>query len=239
MSSQLKRSKSSASIVGWRPIKTGKLFDFSSFDQERHSRIINIPCWLRVNVPAIIISIITYLGLSTFCGTINTQNLDELLTWQNFLAFYFFGAIRGYFYVIYLYFVFRDRQKYFTQIHKEMEDGRSFWGHVLSCCARTGYSAILMHIFNIFGTLYFYGVEDEFTPEVKQHYSLYGAINLWMVALMGKKLLYFVAKMFLWEIFFDFGHYWGHRLGHHFQWLYNFGHGVHHESICPDAWDGM
>ena len=108
--------KRQASYKKYRPIKTGPLFDFGTRDEERHSRLINVSCWLRVNVPAILISVITYLGLRTCLTGLDTGDFYQLVTWRNFLVFYFFGAVRGYFYVIYLYFVFRDRQKYFTQI---------------------------------------------------------------------------------------------------------------------------
>jgi sterol desaturase/sphingolipid hydroxylase (fatty acid hydroxylase superfamily) len=193
-------------------------------------------------VPAILISIITYIGLRAFTLGIDSGDFGQIVTWRNFIVFYVFGAVRGYFYVIYLYFVFRDRQKYFAEVHKEMENGRSFWSHVLWCCARTGYSAMMMHIFNIFGTLYFYGLADEFEPSVHAIWNQNGWMSLcqlWLWALLSKKLLLFVLKMFVWEVWFDFGHYWGHRMGHAIKVLYDFGHSVHHESISPDAWDGL
>ena len=78
------------------------------------------------------------------------------------------------------------------------------------------------------GTFYFFGVRDEF--DASTPFTVLGC---------SKKLLLFMVEMFIWEIWFDFGHYWGHRMGHYFKWLYEFGHKYHHENISPDAFDGL
>ena len=120
-----------------------------------------------------------------------------------------------------------------------MEENRSFWGHIITCCLRTGYSALMMHIVNIYGTLYFYGMEDEFEAGIYNGWNESGLWSGMLWLLLFKKFILFVVKMFVWEVFFDCGHYWGHRMAHAIKVLYDFGHCVHHESISLDAWDGM
>lgn len=45
--------------------------------------------------------------------------------------------------------------------------------------------------------------------------------------------VYFVAASFLFEIVFDFFHYWAHRTMHHFPWLYKHSHKMHHRHRYP------
>merc|ERR1712228_962722 len=111
----------------------------------------------------------------------------------------------------------------------KMEADRTFIGHVTMCCIRTSFSACIMQTCNILATFYFFGVRNEFDA-MHLPFTPYGCM---------KKLGLFVIEMFIWEIFFDFGHYWGHRMGHYFKWLYDFGHSKHHENISPDAFDGL
>eukprot|EP00484_Ammonia_sp_Unknown_P016285 CAMPEP_0197058368 /NCGR_PEP_ID=MMETSP1384-20130603/106956_1 /TAXON_ID=29189 /ORGANISM="Ammonia sp." /LENGTH=219 /DNA_ID=CAMNT_0042493093 /DNA_START=363 /DNA_END=1022 /DNA_ORIENTATION=- len=87
-----------------------------------------------------------------------------------------------------------------------------------------------MAILNILGMFYFYGVREEFGEEYALPFTPYGC---------AKKLVLFTLEMFVWEIWYDFGHYWGHRMAHHYKWLYDLGHCKHHENVCPDAWDGF
>eukprot|EP00494_Astrolonche_serrata_P011041 UN11115 len=46
----------------------------------------------------------------------------------------------------------------------------------------------------------------------------------------------FMVQFFVWEIWFDFCHYWAHRVAHTIPFL-KIGHGKHHESGAPDAFD--
>jgi len=195
--------------------------DFS----ERFARVMNPKAYLQVNVPAVSIAVISYLIWITFYDT----NPDNFWSWHNILLAYACGTFRSYFYVLYLFVKFDKRRKYFTELHAKMESERTFIGHVTMCCIRTSFSACIMQTCNILGTFYFFGVRDEFDP-VYLPMTPYGCV---------KKLVVFTIEMFIWEIFFDFGHYWGHRMGHYFKWLYDFGHSKHHENISPDAFDGL
>jgi len=194
--------------------------DFS----ERFARVMNPRAYLQVNVPAVSIAVISYLIWILFHNT----DPDQFWCWQNILLAYLVGTFRSYFYVIYLFIKFDNRRKYFTELHKKMESERTFIGHVVMCCIRTSFSANIMQLCNILGTFYFFGIRDEFDEYTP--FTPYGII---------KKLVLFTIEMFIWEIFFDFGHYWGHRMGHYFKWLYDFGHSKHHENISPDAFDGL
>ena len=195
--------------------------DFSS----RLARVINPRAYLQVNGPAMIIAIISYLMWITFHNT----DPSQFWCWQNILLAYICGTFRSYFYVFYLYFKFEKRRKYFTELHAKMEAERTFIGHVLVCCMRTSLSACIMQTCNILGTFYFFGYRDEF-DDISLPFTFYGCL---------KKLILFTVEMFIWEIWFEFGHYWGHRMGHYFKWLYDFGHSKHHENVSPDAFDGL
>jgi len=198
--------------------KAGTLLDFTSFDVERSSSRIFAPIpWLMINGPALLIALMTY-SIWNALG-----DKENLICWQNAFLLYAIGTAKGYIYIVVLYFVFKNKRKYYTQIHQEMEDKRSFWGHVFWCSVRSSFSAIFLEIFNTFGVFYFYGVDD-------------GAI--WYSSPLLAAVL-FIAKFFCWEVWFDFGHYWGHRGAHIFKPLFEFGHIVHHESLSPDAFDGL
>lgn len=238
-------------LKGFQDIKVGKLFNFSTWDTERSSsRIVNPRCYLIVNVTAILISLVTYFGMKylvsgvddNICRVDAKGCLSQMLTVRNLVALYVVNASSGYFYVIYLYLAFKNRRKYFTEAHKEMEDGRSFWGHIIWCSIRTSV-ALFIGIMNNIGVFYFYGIEDEFSPQFYDTYNTYGIFSIIGASTLGWmlfwKLVLFIIKFFIWEVWFDFGHYWTHRMGHYFKFLYYFGHSVHHESISPDAWDGM
>eukprot|EP01083_Nonionella_stella_P040895 110896_1 len=193
--------------------RMGKLFDFSTWDVERmSSRVINPWTYIKVNGPALTIALVTYLLWTNF-GDFTDGN-EGVISSYNALCLYLIGSLKGYTYIIYLYWVFKDRKKYFTQIHDEQDANRSFWSHVFWCSFRSSYSAIFLEILNTFGVFYFFGVAPQFS-------------------------YLFILKFFCWEIWFDFGHYWGHRIAHIIKPLYEFGHIVHHESLSPDAWDGL
>lgn len=191
---------------------------------ERLARVINPHAYLQVNVPALAIAIISYLIWTTFHDT----DPARFWCWQNIALAYVVGSFRSYFYTLYLYFKFEKRRKYFTELHAKMESERTFIGHVATCFMRTSFSACIMQTCNILGTFYFFGVRDEF--DASTPFTPMGC---------AKKLFLFVIEMFIWEVIFDFGHYWGHRGGHYFKWLYEFGHKYHHENVSPDAFDGL
>jgi len=203
-----------------KPVMKGKQLDFS----ERLARVINPRAYLQVNVPAVSIAICSYLIWITFYN----DEPGKFWCWQNILLAYLVGCFRSYFYTFYLYVKFEKRRKYFEEIHKKMEAERTFIGHVMNCMMRLQFSATIMQTCNILGTFYFFGVRDEFDESMP--FTVYGC---------AKKMLIFMIEMFIWEIWFDFGHYWGHRMGHYFKWLYEFGHKYHHENISPDAFDGL
>jgi len=191
---------------------------------EREARAINFRAYAQVNVPAVCIAVISYL---IWVCCYNAEP-GQFWCWRNILLAYLVGSFRSYFYTIYLYLKFKRRRKYFSAIHAKMEAERTFWGHVARCFMRTSFSAVIMQTSNILGTFYFFGVRDEF--DASTPFTPLGCV---------KKLFLFTIEMFCWEIWFDFGHYWGHRLAHIFKGLYEFGHKYHHENVSPDAFDGL
>eukprot|EP01084_Bolivina_argentea_P092982 167246_1 len=192
--------------------------DFKTWDVERNkSRVVAPKTYCIVNGVALLIALLTYTIWTRF------GNLEQTICWKNAIVLYSIGTLKGYIYIVGLYFAFRNRKKYFTQLHREMVNDRSFYHHVFWCCLRSSFSAIFLEIFNTMGAFYFFGVDDA---------------NIWYTSPILAFIL-FVAKFFCWEVWFDFGHYWGHRMAHIYKSLYEFGHIVHHESLSTDAFDGL
>mmetsp|Transcript_97013 Transcript_97013/g.118800 ORF Transcript_97013/g.118800 Transcript_97013/m.118800 type:complete len:351 (+) Transcript_97013:37-1089(+) len=193
----------------------------------RMYRVFNPRAYLQVNIPAILMSFFTYI----LWEILSNKEWNNFFCLQNIMAIYIIATLKGYFYVIYLYIKFDKRKKYFTEIHKEMESNRTLVGHLLMCCIRTSFSATLMATLNGLGGAYFFGIRNEFTNN-----QYINGITFYDIFV---KLFMFIIQMFCWEIWFDFGHYWGHRFGHYCKTLYDFGHSKHHENVSPDAFDGL
>ncbi len=47
---------------------------------------------------------------------------------------------------------------------------------------------------------------------------------------IGNELIWFIPVTFLFEVLFDFFHYWTHRISHTNKWLYRHVHSVHHST---------
>lgn len=54
-------------------------------------------------------------------------------------------------------------------------------------------------------------------------------------ASVAGQLLRLAPVSFVWEVLFDFGHYWAHRLCHESPWLYRHVHKAHHRFLHPSA----
>lgn len=49
-------------------------------------------------------------------------------------------------------------------------------------------------------------------------------------------LIYFIPVSFMFEIIFDFFHYWTHRFGHTNKYFYIYFHKLHHLNVVPNVW---
>lgn len=125
--------------------------DLDGFTQ-RFARVMNPRAYAQVNGPAVSIAVISYIIWVTFYDTAP----GKFWSWQNILLAYLVGSFRSYFYVIYLYFKFDKRRKYFSELHAKMESERTFWGHVANCCMRTSCSACVMQLCNILGMKHYH-----------------------------------------------------------------------------------
>eukprot|EP01084_Bolivina_argentea_P092980 167242_1 len=195
-------------------------------------RMINPRVWCKVNGVVLSAAVMTYM-MWIYFGKSAESNI---YSYSNLLLTYCIATFRCYFYVIGLFISFRNTRKYFHEIHTDMENNRSFLTHVFWCCCRTSFSAsVAAVIIDIFQYKLF-GFRDQFD---NYNITSFNDINLVIIGDILYQITMFILQMFVWEVWFDFGHYWGHRMAHIYKSLYEFGHIVHHESLSTDAFDGL
>eukprot|EP01084_Bolivina_argentea_P092981 167243_1 len=195
-------------------------------------RMINPRVWCKVNGVVLSAAVMTYM-MWIYFGKSAESNI---YSYSNLLLTYCIATFRCYFYVIGLFISFRNTRKYFHEIHTDMENNRSFLTHVFWCCCRTSFSAsVAAVIIDIFQYKLF-GFRDQFD---NYNITSFNDINLVIIGDILYQITMFILQMFVWEVWFDFGHYWAHRFAHYSKTLYALGHCSHHESVSPDAWDGF